>query len=136
MFCKYCGKEIGDIQRFCPYCGNVLVETTPIEVPIKQNSITKASKDETQYNWFHKHLNWTWVLSWLFAFMVAVIIIVLLIAINLSTNSAYAVGELFLFFIMLISSAWVIRQKRRSLWWLLLAGWWSPLWLSNNEHNL
>ncbi len=29
MFCKFCGEQIDDQSKFCPFCGKSLVETVP-----------------------------------------------------------------------------------------------------------
>ncbi len=36
MFCKNCGKQIGDDVKFCRYCGNVTPGEIPGEVPMEQ----------------------------------------------------------------------------------------------------
>lgn len=33
MYCKHCGREIGDDQRFCSYCGARQQENGPDQVP-------------------------------------------------------------------------------------------------------
>lgn len=44
MFCKKCGKEIKEEDKFCPYCGQ------DIEKPVVENK-TKANKKSSNFGW-------------------------------------------------------------------------------------
>jgi len=78
-----------------------------------------ASIREAQgMNWFRRHLNWTYVLSYLLWFVL---------------SSGSEVAGLVAAVFWLIVSGWIIKQKGRRLWWLLLSWFLSPLWLKNKK---
>jgi len=78
------------------------------------------------WNWFQRHLNWTWVLAYLF-------VVVFMLVIGAEGSEAMAVGRIGGVIVMIPTSAWVISQKGRSLWWILLAWLLSPLWLPSKK---
>ena len=90
-------------------------------------------------SWFRRHLNWTWILGCVLALVVPPVMLTFVAAVADHPASWEDVGamavvaELVGIIIMLVISAWVIRQKGRSQWWLLLCGCFSPLWLSNKK---
>lgn len=69
-------------------------------------------------SWYKKHLNWTMFLAWI----IALAIFLGSIPIYAQRESAdvllYFMG--FYFLVILLVSAWVLRQKGRSLWYLWL----------------
>lgn len=86
-------------------------------------------------NWFKKHLNWTYVLTWLFYFFICLILgfAVGFFAPETPDSSLDVMLDILMFAILLPISVLVIRAKGRSLWWILLVGWFSPLWLSSKS---
>jgi hypothetical protein len=69
-------------------------------------------------NWFRKHLNWTMFLSWILALIIFLVSIPLYAQRENADVILYFMG--FYFVVILLVSAWVLRQKGRSLWYLCL----------------
>ena len=86
-------------------------------------------------NWFERHLNWTWVLSWLLLMFVIAPIVAVILDID-AFEAGRISGRIGLFVVILPVAAWVIRHKGRSLTWLLLFWIASPLWLVNKRRSL
>ncbi len=42
MFCKSCGKQVSDNERFCPHCGAAIVAQQPIQQPVYQQPYAAA----------------------------------------------------------------------------------------------
>lgn len=38
IYCKQCGKQIGDNEKFCPYCGGLQQNESPVVQPIQEQS--------------------------------------------------------------------------------------------------
>jgi ribosomal protein L37AE/L43A len=132
--CSNCGAQVAFGTRFCGKCGVQLNWPTQQQMqPLPQYQ--QQIQQPVHMNWFQRHLNWTWVLSFLPA-IVVVFIAEFLVAFSdptVSIDALTAVGKMAGGTVMLIVSGWVIKQKGRSLWWILLSGWFSPLWLSNKK---
>ena len=83
-------------------------------------------------NWFQRHLNWTWVLSWVVLVWIIAPIVGVILNID-ALDAGRITGRWGLFLIILPMSAWVLNCKGRSLTWLLLFWIASPLWLGNKK---
>jgi hypothetical protein len=86
-------------------------------------------------NWFQRHLNWTFVLSWLASFVAALMggDSIEVSADGIFMNSSSLLGLVVPIAVLFVPSAWVIRRKGQSLGWILLAGLLSPLGLGNKK---
>jgi len=84
------------------------------------------------YNWCKEHLIWTYFLQLFIAW--GILFTVVLPTFKPQVFEAgMAIYMIFFSITFIIVNAWIIWQKGRSLWWLLLIGWFSPLWLTNNN---
>lgn len=50
MYCKHCGREIGDGQRFCSYCGARQQENGPDQVPPQPDGTTATQTGNYRYD--------------------------------------------------------------------------------------
>ena len=50
MYCKHCGREIGDDQRFCSYCGARQQENGPDQVPPQPDGTTATQTGNYRYD--------------------------------------------------------------------------------------
>ena len=50
MYCKHCGREIGDDQRFCSYCGARQQEEGPDQVPPQPDGTTATQTGNYRYD--------------------------------------------------------------------------------------
>ena len=50
MYCKHCGREIGDDQRFCSYCGARQQEEGPDQVPPQPDETTATQTGNYHYD--------------------------------------------------------------------------------------
>lgn len=50
MYCKHCGREIGDDQRFCSYCGARQQENGPDQVPPQPDETTATQTGNYHYD--------------------------------------------------------------------------------------
>lgn len=50
MYCKHCGREIGDDQRFCSYCGARQQEDGPDQVPPQPDGTTATQTGNYRYD--------------------------------------------------------------------------------------
>ena len=50
MYCKHCGREIGDGQRFCSYCGARQQENGPDQVPPQPDGTTATQTGNYHYD--------------------------------------------------------------------------------------
>ena len=149
-YCPTCGQQVSYGLRFCGNCGNPLTwkqQTPPSPIyqqpvnyeqqvsPSYQQHPSYPRQQQYRMNWFQRHLNWTWVLSYLLMLVGAFMFgfLMFLADPNISEDAVGGVAEIFGSIFMLVVSGWVIKQKGRSLWWLLLSGLFSPLWLSNKK---
>lgn len=48
MFCKNCGKEIKDTEKFCPNCGEPVISEKNKTTEKKQTQIPRAEKNLIQ----------------------------------------------------------------------------------------
>jgi len=141
--CPNCGLPVPFGARFCTSCGATLnwpTQQQPVNYqqqvpPYYQQHPSYPRQQQDRMNWFQRHLNWTWVLSYLLMFVGAFMFGFLmgLADPNVSEDAVGVVAQIFGSIFMLVVSGWVIKQKGRSLWWLLLSGLFSPLWLSNKK---
>ena len=69
-------------------------------------------------NWFKQHLNWTMFLAWIIALAIFLGSIPIYAQRDSTDILLYFMG--FYFLVILLVSAWVLRQKGRSLWYLCL----------------
>jgi ribosomal protein S27AE len=126
--CPKCGSMVIFGSAFCGRCGNAL--------SWQQQTTTQPNyQQQNSMNWFQRHLNWTFVLSFFSMFVLASIIGLIVGIANLKFNdkSLDAIAEIACGIVLLTVGGWVLKQKGRSLWWLLLVGWFSPVWLGNKN---
>jgi len=109
--CVHCGRLV------CAECRVILNNETWCEHCAKELFPHVSMPKDS--NWFHEHLNWTWVVAWS-------------ISIGLSYCGIALLDATGLVLIVFVSG-WVIHQKRRTLWWILLSPAFSPLWLENKR---
>ena len=51
MFCKYCGKQIKDETKFCPFCGqNIIIKATVNKATVNKATVNKATVNEATVN--------------------------------------------------------------------------------------
>ena len=73
-------------------------------------------------SWFHRHLNWTYIIATPISYVVAFLVVLGLYGANPSLSPDVAEGAVYLVAlpVFLVVAGWILREKRRSLWWLLL----------------
>ena len=90
--------------------------------------------------WFNNHLNWAWLIAFVIGVVLAVIVQTLVLSLGLYDPTVSAVARIIYYLVFLLvlipASVYVLIKKGRSLWWLLLIGWFSPLWLTNNNKGI
>lgn len=113
--CSNCGAQVAFETRFCGNCGIQLNWPTQQQIqppPQYQQQIQQPA----HMNWFKRHLNWTYFISWLFC--VGLVEGGRLVA---ETDRLIGLIEVWVgAILLLVVSIWVVRQKGRSLAWLLL----------------
>lgn len=82
-------------------------------------------------NWFQRHLNLTWLITWLSYPIVAMIFI----SVNKEFASFFALLVYLYMLCLFIITIWVLKNKSRSLWWLLIPYSWLLLSNKNEQYN-
>jgi len=144
--CPSCGSPVAFGSRFCGNCGTQLNLPTQQQIqyppayqqqmpPYYQQRLSYTRQQQYGMNWFQRHLNWTWVLSYLLMLVGAFVFGLLMFSAdpNVSEDAVGGAAQIFGGIFMLVVSGWVIKQKGSALWWILLSGVFSPLWLENRK---
>lgn len=111
--CPNCGSPVAFGTRFCTSCGTTL--NWPTQQQVQPPPVYQQPQQPVHINWFKRHLNWTYFISWLFC--VGLVNGGGLVA---GTDRLLGLIELWVGVIcFLVVSIWVVRQKGRSLAWVL-----------------
>jgi hypothetical protein len=111
--CPNCGVLVAFGVRFCGNCGTQLNWPTQQVQPSLQ--FQQQIQQPVQMNWFKRHLNWTYFISWLFC--AGLVEGGRLVA---ETDRLMGLIEVWVgVILLLVVSIWVVKQKGRSLAWML-----------------
>lgn len=157
MKCPSCGYENSEDAQYCDLCQTSFVKAQPkapgLTAPPPEAGVpARLPREARELSWFHRHLNWTWVLAQVAVFLISVVFVVIFASMIMNpSDSGRSEGALFLnmllFRNMLIVlevvvtlgvGAWALKRKSRSLAWLLLLfvpiGWIFFLLLENRSN--